>query len=103
VIGLAVGALLILVGVFNLSFPELIRTLKANDLPQWEALGSPPPYAFHKTVGVVSWVLAHGYKNAFSAEIVHEGESALKKAVFAKYALITGVLCLVLGFIVTLS
>jgi hypothetical protein len=37
------------------------------------------------------------------AEIVHEGESALKKAVFAKYALITGVLCLVLGFIVTLS
>jgi len=99
---LVLGALLIVTGVVSMSFPELVNSLKENDHQQWETLGSPPSYAFSKTTGVYSWVLSKGYERSDNPEVNKLGVKALKKALFAKYALLSGVAFLVIGFIIAL-
>lgn len=99
---LVLGALLIVVGVSQLSFPDMVNSIKENDHQQWTALGSPPAYAFSKTMGVFSWVLSRGYENSQSPEVVALGRKSLKKALTAKYALLAGVALLASGFVVAL-
>jgi hypothetical protein len=100
---LVLGFLAILVGALSIQFPDLVKSLKENDFKQWEVLGSPPEYAFSKSIGVFSWVLDHGYEQSSSADVKLLGAKALSKAMLAKYALLLGVALVVLGFITTLS
>lgn len=100
-ITLILGAALILIGAVSISFPDLCRSLKVNDEPQWRALGSPMGLSFAdmgKTLGVYSWVINFGYEKSANTEIVDLGKQAIKKALFAKYTLLWGCLFLVLGF-----
>lgn len=99
---LTLGALLIAVGVWLISFPDLVKSLEQYDHAQWETLGSPPAYAFSKTTGVFSWVLAQGYESSNSEQVAALGAEAYKKACLAKWLLQTGVLLLVVGFVLSL-
>lgn len=99
---LAIGALLIVIGILSISFPQLANSLKANDHQQWELLGSPPPYAFSKTIGVFSWILSHGYEKSASEEVMTLGKKALVKALIAKYSLLMGAVLLAVGFALAL-
>lgn len=100
---LTLGAILIAVGASQLSFPGLVNSLKENDHQQWTTLGSPPTYAFSKTLGVFSWILNRGYENSQSPEVVASGRKCLGKALFAKYSFLAGVLLLIIGFVVALA
>ena len=98
---LVIGMLLIVSGVYFISFPELVDALRKNDHGQWLDLGSPPRHAFSKTLGVYLWVLQHGYQQSISNEVIQLGEQALQKAKIAKYCLTSGVLLVVIGFFYT--
>ena len=99
---LTLGALLIAVGVWLISFPDLVKSLERFDHAQWETLGSPPAYAFSKTTGVFSWILAHGYEQSRSAQVATLGAEAYKKACLAKWLLQTGVILSAVGFVISL-
>jgi len=99
---LIIGLSLVIIGALSIRFPELVESLKANEHRQWELLGSPPAYAFSKTIGVYSWVLRHGYEKLDNDEIKNLGNKALHKALFAKYSLLIGISLMCLGFIYAL-
>ena len=99
---LVLGALLIVVGVSSISFPELVNSLKENDHQQWKTLGSPPSHAFSQTIGVFSWVLSKGYEQSASSSVIELGSKVFKKALIAKYLLLSGVVFLFVGFTITL-
>lgn len=100
---LAIGAILIVVGAISVSFPELCAALKNNDEAQWKQLGSPYGNTFtHKTAGVFTWVLARGYAESSSEEVVVLGKKARTKALVSKYILLTGVALVCSGFAVAL-
>ena len=99
---LAVGSILLIVGVLSIRFPELIESLKKNDSRKWEELGSPPGYAFSKAVGVYSWVLNHGYESSGSSDVQRLGAKSLHRALFARHSLLIGGALVVVGFIATL-
>lgn len=100
---LVAGMLLIVLGASLLRFPDLVESLRKNDHSQWELLGSPPAYAFSKTIGVFSWVLSRGYENSSSTEVSALGSEAFKKAIFAKYSLLIGVALVAGGFFVAVA
>ncbi len=100
---LVLGFVFIILGVLAMRYPELVSSLKKEDENQWILLGSPPPYAFHKTIGVYSWLQGRGYESSESATIQVLGEKARKKAVFTRYSLIIGVTCIALGFVLSLT
>lgn len=95
---LALGGLCIVVAVLLIRFPEMVRVLKQHDHPQWKLLGSPPEYAFSKSLGVFSWILDSAYEHSSSEEVINEGRRSLRRAKMAKYLLIVGVLLCVIGF-----
>ena len=96
------GMLLIIVGALSIRFPELVASLKKNDILQWQLLGSPPSHAFSKTIGVYSWVLEHGYEKSQSNEVSDLGKKSLHRALFAKHSLLIGVALVLCGFIAAL-
>lgn len=98
---LALGAFLIVLGALSLSFPVFCEKLKRYDEANWRLLGSPNGYSFADmglSSGTFSWILAQGYKKSPSEEVVAEGNKAFKKALFAKYALVSGCAFLCVGF-----
>ncbi len=100
---LTLGLLLIIAGALSIRFPDMVDSLKANDRSQWELLGSPPSYAFSKTIGVFSWILSRGYEQSPSPDVHRLGERYLNRARFAKYAMLCGAVLLSVGFIAALS
>ena len=97
-----IGGLSFFTGVLALRFPRLVEALHGDDRPLWETLGSPPPYAFSKTLGVFSWILARGYEQSKSALVRELGRKSLPRALFAQYAMLLGVALLVSGAVVAL-
>lgn len=87
---------------FQVCFPDLVKALKANDNDRWFTLGSPPEYDFSKSFGVFSWVLAHGFEQSNSREVVSLGARAYKKALTLKYSLVLGLLLVGVGFVMAL-
>lgn len=96
------GGLLLFAGVLALRFPQLVDALQSDDRELWKTLGSPPPYAFSKTLGVFSWILSRGYEQSHSVAVQEQGRKALPKAVFAQYTLLIGVVLLVCGAVTAL-
>lgn len=102
---LVLGLALIIAGSLAINFVELSKSLKLHDQIQWQALGSPQGTSFAdlgKSIGVMSWVLAHGYEHSPSQEVRALGAADLAKAQMAKYSLLIGALCLPVGFILAL-
>ena len=100
---LVIGMFLVICGALSMGFPELVESIKKNDRQQWEVLGSPPAYAFSKTIGVFSWVLGRGYEHCTNEEIVSLGRKVRPKALFAKYSMLVGVCMIAVGFVYTLA
>jgi hypothetical protein len=95
---IAVGLTAIIIGALAISYPEFVTALKEEDNSNWTAIGSPPPHAFHKAIGVYSWLQAKGYA-ASSSEVVRRlGAKAYTKAQFTKASLVIGLVLLVAGF-----
>ena len=98
---LTLGLIFILIGVVSISFTELCRSLKENEQGLWRALGSPRGTSFFdlsKTISVYAWVLGGGYERSQCKDVVACGKQAYKRALFAKYTMMWGVLLLVSGF-----
>lgn len=96
------GGALLFVGALALRFPLLVDALQSEDRELWKILGSPPRYAFSKTLGVFSWILARGYEQSTSALVREQGRKALPRALFAQYAMLLGVALLVSGAVMLL-
>ncbi len=100
---LVIGFLIIGVAALNIRFPELVNALRENDPQQWQTLAAPPTFAFHKTIGVFSWVLGHGFEQSSSSDVIALGKKALQKAQMVKYGMLAGVGLVCLGFILALA
>ena len=100
---LALGMLMAISGAMQIQFPKLVESLKMADKRQWELLGAPAKYDFSKTIGVYIWVLAEGYEELHDDNVVKLGRKAFKKALLAKYLMVTGIFLIVFGFIISLT
>ena len=96
------GGLLLFAGAFALRFPQLVDALHSDDRELWKTLGSPPPYAFSKTLGVFSWILSRGYEQSKSVAVQEQGRKALPRALFAQYTMLLGVVLLISGAVTAL-
>lgn len=95
---LVIGFFVIVSGILAMGYPELVQALKEEDSETWHALGSPPPRAFHKTIGVYLWLLGKGYQSSKSENVRILGEKARPRSKFTKMALLLGVGLIILGF-----
>ena len=100
---LVVGFIVIILGVLAMRYPELVSTLKEEDNERWVLIGSPPPYAFSKTIGVYSWLQSRSYEASNSENVRILGAKARKKAQFTKYSFAVGVVLVVAGFGLSLA
>jgi len=95
---IAVGLITIIVGVLAISYPELVSALKDEDNRTWISLGSPPPHAFHKAIGVYSWLQVRGYATSPSETVRMLGDKSHKRSQFTKACIAIGAVLLALGF-----
>lgn len=98
---LPLGLMLIIAASLSISFPQLCHALQEEDHASWKRLGSPNGHAmadFGKSAGVFSWVLQHGYEASNSSQVARLGAQALHRALMAKYAMLAGVIMVVVGF-----
>ncbi len=93
-----IGFIVIIIGVLAMRYPELVSALKEEDNENWILVGSPPPYAFSKTIGVYSWLQSKSYEASCSDNVRTLGAKAYNKALFTKYSLAVGVVLIVAGF-----
>ncbi|WNO11172.1 hypothetical protein [Teredinibacter sp. KSP-S5-2] len=103
---LVIGSVLIVVGAVSISFVSLAKTLEEHDKVQWLKLGSPRGTSFvdlGKTIGIFSWVLSRGFEASPSKKVQEQGKSDLTRALFAKYSMLVGVLCVFVGFALGLA
>ena len=101
---LAIGIVLLLVGIAFMGLPELNRTLKRYDRPQWDSLlGSQTSFmASFDRLTLFSWTLSRGYEASENIDIQYVGHQAYKQATRVKYTMLTGVSLIIIGFVITL-
>ena len=98
---LPLGLMLVLIAALSISFPQLCHALKTDDTENWKRLGSPNGIAvadLGQSASVFSWVLNHGYESSTSDTVNRLGQQALQRALMAKYAMLAGVIMIVVGF-----
>jgi len=102
VILVLISLMALVIAVSLICYPKLVSSLRQNDQGTWLILGSPPEYAFSKTLGVYNWLLGQGYNESGNEEVRLLGALAYKKALVSKYLFITAIISIIAGFILTL-
>ena len=97
VVLLILGSVLLLCGALALRFPLLVDALREGDPDTWKKLGSPSRIAFSKTFGLFSWILARGFEQSASPAVRAAGRSAMRRAQFARNAMLLGATLMVAG------
>lgn len=98
---LVLGFICVLVGVAAIRYVDLSTALKEDEAFAWSILGGPAGYSFSDfgvTLGLFSWLLNQGYDHTDSDRVREEARKAVKRARFSKYALLTGVTLISVGF-----
>ncbi|MEZ9821450.1 hypothetical protein AB4238_12640 [Shewanella sp. 10N.286.45.A1] len=101
---LALGFVLLFIGIAFMGLPELNRTLKRNDRQQWDSLlGSQGRFmASFDRLTLFFWTLGRGFEVSDNIEIQYAGHQAFKQATRVKYTILLGTSLIIIGFVISL-
>lgn len=101
---LAMGFIILFVGIAFMGLPELNQVLKQHDRALWDRLqGSQGTFisSFDRTTLFI-WTLGRGFENSDNIDIQYQGLLAYKRATRVKYTILTGVSLIIIGSITSL-
>ncbi|MGS0729821.1 hypothetical protein ACVBKF_26735, partial [Shewanella sp. 0m-11] len=90
---IAMGFIIMFLGLAFMGLPELNRVLKQHDRAQWDALlGSQGSFmSSFDRMTLFTWTLSRGFENSENIDIQYAGLLAYKQATRVKYMILTGV------------
>ncbi|MGS0674787.1 hypothetical protein [Shewanella sp. 0m-4] len=101
---IAMGFIIMFLGLAFMGLPELNRVLKQHDRAQWDALlGSQGSFmSSFDRMTLFTWTLSRGFENSENIDIQYAGLLAYKQATRVKYMILTGVSLIIIGAITAL-
>lgn len=101
---LAMGFVVLFIGIAFMGLPELNRTLKQHDRQQWDSLlGSQGRFmASFDRLTLFSWTLSRRYEVCDNIDIQYAGQQAFKQATRVKYTILLGISLIIIGFVSSL-
>ncbi|ABV88948.1 hypothetical protein [Shewanella pealeana] len=102
---LALGFMIMFLGLAFMGLPELNRVLKLHDRALWDSLqGSKASFiSSFDRMTLFSWTLSRGFENSENIDIQYAGLLAYKRATRVKYIILAGISLIIIGSISALT
>ncbi|GIU19760.1 MULTISPECIES: hypothetical protein [unclassified Shewanella] len=101
---MALGFILMFLGLAFMGLPELNRVLKQHDRALWDSLlGSESSLlSSSDRMTLFTWTLGRGFENSENIDIQYAGLLAYKRATRVKYTILAGISLIIIGSVAAL-
>ena len=98
---MALGFIIMFLGLAFMGLPELNRVLKQHDRALWDSLlGSQGNFvSSFDRMTLFTWTLGRGFENSENIDIQYAGLLAYKRATRVKYTILAGISLIIIGSI----